>query len=1326
MAQDFNVYPYYDDFAGDKNFHKVLFKPGAAVQARELTQLQTILQDQIEKFGNHVFKHGSVVIPGNSNSDLSVCYVKLQDLPTGFDIASIVGKKVTGAVSGLIGLVKAAAPVTLADPATIFVTYYNSGLSGEEVFADGEGLTVEGSAVALTTLATFATGGASLAFVNQGVFYVNGTFVTVLPQTTIIGKYTNEPSCHVLLEIVESIVDSDLDTSLLDPAQGSYNYAAPGADRYKIELRLVTLALDAVIGNNYIELMRYNAGVLEEHSRYPKYNELEKNLARRTYDESGDYVAVGLDVTAREHLRDGLNNGRYAAPAGDADKMVYTVAAGKAYIRGFENEVYSTRELIVNKARGADHLKVSSANLKPSYGQFLYVSDLVMLPDFRQRTQVTLLNASSGGTTIGTASVIAIDYFDSNTTATNAIYKLYVTDVVLTGGNDVSDIGRISFAGGTFKCLQKYDIIRTTNANFVIGEVVTANSRIATVHKFDTSLGHLYIHKHSAANDTPTAGDNITAPSTAAAKVASVEVLSQNTDQNLLVQLPRTSVYSVKNAADAIDLTYKVYYETGALICAGGTVTFSVSGLGLTIDPPEAGNFLICGSSGVWSHTLATVSIDGLSATITGISPATDTIKVVCSATKSNANFKSKSFATITESALVSASTVFLKKADGIRLKNVLSSTEGDVTTKFDFVNGQSDFAYNRASLVLKSGATLPAGTLTVAYDYFDHSATGSGDYFSVDSYAASAFDGYFDSPLLKYTSKNTGETFDLRNTLDFRPRQGEDGTFTGVGASLNAAVQIDSRITTSLQNYVGRTDAVVYDKDGVLRVITGVPSDAPKEPTIPATSIALVMVTVPAYTYNIVDLKLTKQNNRGYTMRDVGAISTRLTKLEDFVLLNATENDTVNYEIIDAATGLSRFKSGYLIDTFDNPDVVSDIENPGFRVAYFSGAIIPQFENIETDLVVTSNTAFTRNNIVTLPYTEVPLARQPVSSQVTNVNPFAVFNWTGIMTIFPSVDTFAEIEVLPLLIDGVPQSVGSSTILVGENVNIRDPNRAAFLPAAGQTPLGAQPTFPGLPLPVVPVQQGAVRRAVVGEVVSESTEQTTDVQQVIDRRGGGGGGGGGCFTHDTLVDMADGSQRHISNIAVGDQVMSHRGVPNTVRFVEQQVMSVDLFSPDAHHSPFATSNHPLYIGGELCVVGGSSTYSWLGGMKTLNPVVIEAVRDLTVYNLWVDGDNTYVVNGYGTHSIVGDGAWMVDMVNAGVLTANDVNSLIARFSRNDTLQLGAYILNNALQDLNSPVIHNAAAALLTSKSSLVSRLVEFAFAALGAFAGRSRPTAEK
>ena len=66
MAQktDLNVSPYYGDFDDTDNFHRTLFRPGFAIQARELTQLQSTLQNQIEKHGSHVFKEGAMVVPG--------------------------------------------------------------------------------------------------------------------------------------------------------------------------------------------------------------------------------------------------------------------------------------------------------------------------------------------------------------------------------------------------------------------------------------------------------------------------------------------------------------------------------------------------------------------------------------------------------------------------------------------------------------------------------------------------------------------------------------------------------------------------------------------------------------------------------------------------------------------------------------------------------------------------------------------------------------------------------------------------------------------------------------------------------------------------------------------------------------------------------------------------------------------------------------------------------------------------------------------------------------------------------------------------------------
>ena len=66
MLDKYNINPYFDDYDENKNFYRMLFKPSSAVQARELTQIQSILQKQIERFGNHVFKNGSLVTGGQT------------------------------------------------------------------------------------------------------------------------------------------------------------------------------------------------------------------------------------------------------------------------------------------------------------------------------------------------------------------------------------------------------------------------------------------------------------------------------------------------------------------------------------------------------------------------------------------------------------------------------------------------------------------------------------------------------------------------------------------------------------------------------------------------------------------------------------------------------------------------------------------------------------------------------------------------------------------------------------------------------------------------------------------------------------------------------------------------------------------------------------------------------------------------------------------------------------------------------------------------------------------------------------------------------------
>ena len=74
---DFNLSPHFDDFNEDKKFHRILYRPGVAVQARELTQAQTLLQNQVERFGDHVFEKNAMVIPGEITFDINYYAVKL-------------------------------------------------------------------------------------------------------------------------------------------------------------------------------------------------------------------------------------------------------------------------------------------------------------------------------------------------------------------------------------------------------------------------------------------------------------------------------------------------------------------------------------------------------------------------------------------------------------------------------------------------------------------------------------------------------------------------------------------------------------------------------------------------------------------------------------------------------------------------------------------------------------------------------------------------------------------------------------------------------------------------------------------------------------------------------------------------------------------------------------------------------------------------------------------------------------------------------------------------------------------------------------------------
>ena len=206
---DFNVSPYYDDYTESKKFHRVLYRPGYAVQARELTTQQSILQNQLERMGDHLFKQGAMVIPGQISLDINYYAIKLTS-NTG-TLANFNSNTLTGGTSGVKADVVGYVATDGTDPDTLFIKYKGSGTdNASNTFTDGETIT-SGHADAMTAVVnTTATG--SAVHIDAGVYYINGFHVSVATQSLVLDKYTNTPSYRVGLTIVETFETSTDDT----------------------------------------------------------------------------------------------------------------------------------------------------------------------------------------------------------------------------------------------------------------------------------------------------------------------------------------------------------------------------------------------------------------------------------------------------------------------------------------------------------------------------------------------------------------------------------------------------------------------------------------------------------------------------------------------------------------------------------------------------------------------------------------------------------------------------------------------------------------------------------------------------------------------------------------------------------------------------------------------------------------------------------------------------------------------------------------------------------------------------------------------------------
>jgi hypothetical protein len=386
MPQNTNLNrtPYFDDFDTGKNFYRILFRPGYSIQARELTQLQSMLQNQLESVGNSMFKQGQMVIPGEVSYTDTYEYVKLSSVSqvaqnvngainfVKYDISQLVGKTIVGQTSGVKAFIDNYAYETTLDSDTIFVKYISSGSDNIDVkFRQGESLKLENATTdddptlvvgsdGIKPSDSLAMGYGSAVNVQQGIYFINGHFVKNDAQTLILSKYVTNTSYKVGWSITESIITPEDDISLKDNAQGYSNFSAPGAHRLKITLSLEKFAIDVPSNKNFVQLVYLQQGKIQRQIKQTPPSQIEEILARRTYDESGDYVVKAMTTDIKEYYNndgsgfyqtdtDGKVNG--LDPTDAADKLVLNLGPGKAYIRGYEVENTEPKYIDLDKAK---------------------------------------------------------------------------------------------------------------------------------------------------------------------------------------------------------------------------------------------------------------------------------------------------------------------------------------------------------------------------------------------------------------------------------------------------------------------------------------------------------------------------------------------------------------------------------------------------------------------------------------------------------------------------------------------------------------------------------------------------------------------------------------------------------------------------------------------------------------------------------------------------------------------------------------------------------------------------------------------------------------
>ena len=1008
LITDLSNEPYFDDFNEEKNFHRVMFKPATAVQARELNQLQAILQNQVERFGQNILKEGTIVKGGNFVEEPNLPYVKLLDdaidansAIVTTDVNAYVGMKAVGLSTGMEAIIIAAESgleSQLVDLNTIYVRYINNKLNANNqnintfstteqiqiqqkdengVYRNYHRVTVAGASGLLNSI-----GEGYGVRCGDGIIFQKGYFVRFADALTIVSKYDSAPNGVVVgFKTTESFITSDEDESLLDNAAGFNNFNAPGADRLKLtpELTVMSTTL-AKSDETFFALQEYVNGKVVRRRLSTQFNSIEALVQQRTSEESGDYTVQDFPI-------------RVEQSSSNTSNLSVSIGSGIAYVQGKRIEL--TNDIIVETSEASTSNTVFNQDVIANYGHFVVANSVTGTFPISTMGTVTLANSAHG--TIGSARIRHLERDGS-------LFNMYIFDVSMDSGQSFENVRSIK--SGTAN-----SVLVLTNSEPVINDYSFKNIIFP--------LGRSFVKSVSGSNNT----DYIYQKTTSVSAAANGQIILSLSDS------AETFPYTVGSSLNSIQLQDLVIVANSA---AG----------------PYSQNQVITPlSATVGTSQQLSISITAPTTTLTVF------ISFRVKRAVSNANITRKLVQTSYVRIVANTTTTGpwslglpdVYSIEGVWQGNTtnFAETNTNVTNFFTLDTGQTDNYYGLARLKLKPGLTLTsADGLLVKVKSFSRSG-GINAFFAVDSYPVDDTSTVLPADKIRteniptYVSEGGNEYY-LRDVIDLRPYATPTAAYSTTigGATINPSsaltftdisfVAPNSSIETTYEYYLGRKDIVVANDRGDFQVIPGVPSEVPFAPITPQKSMLLATLSIPPFpslpsilanragkpSYGV---GITRADNRRYTMRDVGAIDKRLKNLEYYTSLNLLEKSATDLVITDSATGLDKFKNGILVDNFENL-MVADVKDSGYTAAIDPTfkEIHPRFRAYPIGLKVSSTSnILDYGSVATLTKTDSLVIEQPYATDTKSCTT-SYYKYNGAMQLDPSNDSAPDYTTAP------------------------------------------------------------------------------------------------------------------------------------------------------------------------------------------------------------------------------------------------------------------------------------------------------------------------